>query len=259
MNYPLTSVAQIVGSVIRRTGLKDTSIIVDLNEWIAEAMQLLQTSVALEKSFEQVEVKFHKGKYPCGLAELWAIEYCGTRLRYNNGVRDPRASWNPAASTDIFDAVFVSTTTKENTPTGNYLYDSEFQKAQSLKWNGTEWYKTDGRYILTSFETGCITLFFGRVPLDRDGFLMIPDEGNYKEALRCFLRACIAGRQGSEQMESKWMARFDIHQARAISNITYPSPDQAQATADTLARLLPDVNYYEGFFTTIGPEPSYDL
>lgn len=260
MNYPLTSIGEVVGRIIRRTGIKDTSLIADINEWLSEGMELLQTSIALEKNFEEVSIKFHKGKYPCGLTELWAVEYCGTRLRHNNGVRDPRASWNPAETpTDIFDAVFVSTTTKTNTPTGNFMFDSEFEKVQTLKWHATEWYKTDGNYVLTSFEEGKVTLYFGSIPLDKNGFLMIPNEGNYKEALAWLIRSRLAGRgyEYGDIGELQALQLFGDYQARAISNITYPSVDQAQATADTLSRLLPNLNYYEDFFTTIGPETTY--
>lgn len=262
MNYPLTSVGEIIGRLMRRVGLKDTSLVPDLNEWIAEAMQLLQTSVVLEKSFETVTSRFHKAKDPCGMIELWAVEYCGARLRHNNGVRDPRVSWSPATTqTTIEDAVFVSTTTKINTPTGNFMFDSEFKQVQSLPWNATQWYKKDNGYILTSFEEGKMTLYFGRIPTDRAGFLMIPDEGNYKQALTYYLRECMAtrGYRYGDLNEVQLHQQFEIYQGRAITNITYPSVDQVQATADTLARLLPNMDYYEDFFTTIGPETNYGI
>src|SRR3990172_247766 len=195
MNYPLISVGEVVGRVIRRVGLKDSSLIVDINEWTAEAMEIMRVSMSLEPDFEEVKVSFHKAKFPCGMAELHAVEYCGTRLRYNNSVRDPRATWTPQYSpTDINDAIFVSGVTKENTPSGNFLYTTTLQKVQNLPWNATNWYKLDGQHILTSFEEGTLTLFFRKVPTDRDGFLMIPDNGSYKEALTWFLKARLSGR-----------------------------------------------------------------
>jgi hypothetical protein len=263
MNYPLISVAQIVGRVIRRTGLKDSSLIIDINEWVAEAMEILQVTLSLESVFEEnVKISFHKAKFPCGMAELWAVEYCGTRLRMNNSVRDPRVAWYPQQTVpNVLDAVFVSGVTKENTPSGNYLFNSTFQKVQDLPWHATSWYKLDGRHILTSFEEGYITLFFGKVPTDRDGFLMIPNEGNFKEALTWFLQARLAGRGypnpelSMEQMDAK----FELFAGRGIEKITYPSVDKMQATTDTLTRLLPDLDYYESMFTGTGPETSYGI
>lgn len=262
MNYPLISIAQVVGRIIRRAGIKDTSLIPDINEWIAEAMQIMQVTLCLENTFETVSSKFHKAKYPCGLAELWAVEYCGSRLRTNNTVRDSRADWFPQEqSPTIMDAVFVSGITKENTPTGNFMFDSTFQKVQALPWNATNWYKIDGRHILTSFETGDITVFFGRVPTDQKGFLMIPDNGSYKESITWFVKARLSGRgyPDPDYSGKEMDAKFEIWNGRAIEDITYPSVDKMQATTDTLTRLLPDLNFYESMFTGTGPETYYGI
>lgn len=262
MNYPLTSIAEIVGRVIRRTGLKDTSLIPDINEWLAEGLELLQTSVAMEKDFTTVTSSFHKAKYPCGMAELYGVEYCGTRLRYNNGDRDARSPWSPQSTPNtIEDGIFVSTTTQQNTPSGNFIYTSKFEQVLSFPWHATQWYKTDGRYILTSFETGDITLYYGKIPTDRDGFLMVPDEGNYKEALTYLIRErlCARGYEFGKLSELQLHQLFETYQARAIGNITYPSPEKVQASVDAMTRLLPDMNRYEDFFTTTGPETPYGM
>lgn len=259
MNYPLTSMAAAVGSILRRTGLKDTSLIPDINEWLVEAMGLLQVSLTLEPTFEDVKVNFHKGKYPCGLAELLAIEYCGTRLHLNNGVRTPEKEW-VAGLEDVNDATFMTTVTQANTPSGNYIWASSAQKLSTMKWNATDWYKTDGRYILTSFDKGLITVYFNQVPTDEMGFLLMPDEANYKEALNWFLRARLIGRgviKSTDYSEEKCDLMFEKFAGRAKENITYPSIDKAQATVDSLARLLPDLNYYDSFFTTTGREDYY--
>lgn len=261
MIYQNTSVKEVVGRVIRRTGLKDSSLIPDLHEWIAEAMELLQTTVSLEQDFKTVEVHFHKAKFPCGLTELWAVEYCGTRLRYNNGVRDPRTGWVPSEPESLDTPVFQTHVTKQNTPKGNYLFVDEMKALQTRPWNALHWYKIDRPHVITSFEDGEVTLFFGKVPTDKEGFLMIPDEGNYKEALTWFLQARLAGRgyRNPEYTAEQMDAKFEQYAGRAIERITYPTVDQMQATTDTLSRLLPDLNYYESIFTTIGPETTYGL
>lgn len=250
MSYGWTSIGEVVGRVIRRTGLKDTSLIPDMNEWIAEAMQLIQLTLTLEHTFDTTKSSFHKAKKPCGMAELYAIEYCGCRLPLNNTIRDPRAPWTPLSSfPSVLDAVFVSTVTRENTPSGNFLFTSEFQKLQDMSWHATSWYKEDGNYILTSFDSGEMKVFYGRVPVDRDGILMIPDEGNYKEALTWFLKARLAGRGVTNDSEDKCDQKFELWAGRSREQITLSSVEKMEATTNQLVRLLPDENYYESMFT----------
>lgn len=250
MSSSWTSMGQVIGRAMRRNGLKDTSLIPDLNEWTAEAMELLQLTLTLEHTFEVIESRFHKAKKPCGCAEVYAAEYCGYRLGQNNTVRDPRAPWTLPQSHDVFDAVFVSATTKENTPSGNFLYTSEFTKVTQMDWHSGEWYKEEGSYILTSFPEGAVTLFFGKVPVDRDGFLMIPNDGSYKEAITWFLLARLDGRgyptRGYTGPQMDQM--FEKFAGRATESITMPSVEKVEATKNQLIQLLPNEDYYASMF-----------
>lgn len=259
-SYDWISGGQIIGRLLRRSGCKDTSLIPDMVEWLAEAMQILQMTLTLQPSYEEnVPVRFHKAKKPCGLRELWAIEYCGCRLRLNNTIRDPRVSWRPSCHTDSMDAVFVSIPTKDQlTPSGNYLYSSELTRIENLPWHPAEWYKIDGSYILTSFSKGSITPYFGKVPTDKDGYLMILDEGNFKEALTWFLRARLADRGyafGIPTLGTDYCdAKFLEWAASARAEITYPSVEKVQADLDNLRDLMPNMHYYSSFFNGTGSE-----
>jgi hypothetical protein len=258
-SYDWISGAEIVGRLLRRTGCKDTSLIPDMVEWIAEAMQILQMTLTLQPSYEEnIPVRFHKAKKPCGLRELWAIEYCGHRLPLNNTIRDPRVSWRPSPWDSTMDAVFVSGVTKENTPSGNFLYSSELDKIMELPWHRGHWYKIDGSHILTSFSEGYITPYFGRVPVDKEGYLMILDEGNFKEALTWFLRARLAGRgyvYGKPPLGEDYCdAKFETWTGRAKAEISFPSVEKVQAELDTLRDLMPNFGYYQSFFTGAGSE-----
>lgn len=255
-SYKLVSIGQIIGSVIRRVGLKDTSLIPDINEWAAECMQILQYTPTLKNTYEKdMKVSFHKVKKPCGMVELYAIEYCGRRLRSNNTIRDPRVPWFPSQTHGNMDATFMTTITQQNTPNGNFFWESNAEELLAKPWHVTEWYKEENNHILTSFEDGYITTYFSQVPTDKDGYLMIVDEGKYKESMRWFLRARLAGRgyEYGKMDEGACDQRFELWAGRAAAEITYPSVEKVQATLDTMLRLLPQPHYYESFFTGTGP------
>lgn len=51
------------------------------------------------------------------------------------------------------------------------------------KQNIGEWYDVNPPYIRTSFESGTIDLFYRSYEMDEEGFLLIPDVAEYREAL----------------------------------------------------------------------------
>lgn len=250
MTQSLISIVEIIGSVIRRTRLKDTSFIPDINEWIAECMQLLECTVTLQPHIEQLKVNFHKAKKPCGTRDILGIEYCGTRLPINRTIKDPRVS--QSVQTSPMDAVFVSFPVVQQFTSGHEFYNTLIAPLEDLPWSQCEWYKLEDTHILTSFETGNITIYCNRVPVDKNGFLMIPDDGAYKEALRWFLRARLIGVDAikDKQMSEKDCdAKFEQWAGRARESITMPSTEEAFATLELMTSLLPTDNYYREFFS----------
>lgn len=77
----------VITRIIRNTRLKDTSYISDAHEWVYEAMEMMQTQQTLEGHWQDVSITFHKGKLPCGLVWVDAVEYQGKRLPEGGGMR----------------------------------------------------------------------------------------------------------------------------------------------------------------------------
>lgn len=245
-----TSIGEIVGSVIRRSRLTDTSLIPDINEWISECMELLRTTVELHPMSAEISIGFHQGHPPCGMVEVWCVEYEGCRLGYNNDLKDPRARQKPTTPSipRSGDSVHVSVITKKPTPNApNQSWDSTTYPWSSLPFHQEHWYKLDGRHVLSSIENGKVMLHGGGVHVDENGFLMVPDVGSYKEAIRRFVRARIAGVMGEDRVEIHQDAEFERWAGRAIEEVTYPSVDKMQATTDRLITMLPGLNYYDNY------------
>lgn len=251
-SYNRISVGQIIGSVIRRVGLKDTSLVPDMHEWVAEALRIIQFSDILAPDYEQnLKVTFHKVKKPCGMKEILGVGYCGTRLPLCNTIRDPRMTRASVPYSGLInEAVFVSGVTVQDTPNGNKTFLGVMESISNLPWSECEWYKDDGSHILTSFSDGYIDLCFNRLQLDKDGFLQIPEEGNLAECLVWFLRACLAGRgyNNSEYSEEDMYQKFELFAGRAKEAITFPSVDKVQANLNSFLDLMPSIDYYNSFF-----------
>lgn len=248
MSYQASSINEVIGRVIRNTRVSDTAYIADMHEWIPEAMELLHTQNQYSHEYEDIDIKFHKGKLPCGLVFIYAVEYCGTRLPYGNSVRDVRAGQRPAQYSEA--AAFISRVDQVPVPNGNYVYFSTLTQVLQYPENTVQYYQTDLGRILTSFETGTVRIYFAKVPVDGNGLPLIPDNSNYKEALYWYCRQKMI-EAGFSDPVMKWEAchaMFEKHAERAVTEIDYPSPDEMEHRINTLTTLIKPANYFDEFF-----------
>lgn len=219
MIYQSVPIEPIIARIIRNTKIQDPSYILDMDEWIQEALELLQTRFDLSpKGPVDVDIAFHKGKFPCGLVSVTAVEYCGRRL-------------------------------KERSSAINKM----------VKDTGDPWYAYELGFILTSFQDGKVTLYYKAMAIDSNGLPLIPDNGDYKEALYYYVRAKMVGCGYKDTVfsEQQLMDRFELHGSRAIGAISYPSVDSMEAKVASMTRLIPAQNYFDNYFKVDGEESMY--
>lgn len=257
MQYQYTSLKDVIGNVIRNTRIQDSSFIADIHEWLYEAMDMLETQNTLEGKWEKISIDFHKGKLPCGLRWIDAVEVNGHRLQEGRGSRPVEKS-KPVS----YNNLFISTVSKVDTINSHSQYVSEIQKVQQLAANRNEYYYTEMGIINTSFCDDEITVYYRGVKVDEDGFPMIPDNQNYKQALYWYCRAMMIG-AGFEDKIFTYVHCFEqwekIYGPRATAEIRMPSPEQMQHRINTFVRFLPDPAYYDNFDYTSSKEGMYDL
>ncbi len=260
MQYAYTSLKTVIGNVIRNTRIQDASYIADIHEWLYEAMDMMETRFTLEGKWERIDINFHKGKLPCGLRFLDGVEYKGHRLRQGGGTR-PAEKDKPlfyvtnasAFSTDIY---------KQQTATTHELYATALRQISAQSFHPYDYYFTDMGTINTSFPEGDVTIYYRGVKVDEDGFPMIPDNQDYKQALYWYCRSMMIG-AGWEDKQFTYKECFEqfegIYAPRAIAAIRMPSPEDMEHRINTFVRFLPHQGYYDNFFNTDRGEPMYDI
>lgn len=269
MIYQSVSIKEVIGRVIRNTRVQDTAYIIDMNSWIPEAMEMMQTRQETIGVFEEKIIKFHKTCMPCGMLYIDAIEHMGHRLPYGECVKnirranthDPRLHpRQPEAFTSI---PFQYPAPGDQT----HLYFSTLRKVEQLPLHDKHYYQVELGTILTDFSDGHITVYGRATPTDPNGLPLIPDNSNYKEALYWWVRGRMIGAGFDdaviklEKCEQMW----DLYAPRAIAEIDYPSPDQMEERVNTFNRLIPQYNYFETFnrsqkeqfYDPLGPTDSY--
>lgn len=260
MIYKSCSIDETIGRVIRNTRVQDTAFLIDMHEWIPEAMELMHTKHQYSYAYEDVEIKFHKGKMPCGLIWIEAVEWCGTRLRHGNSVKNiTTGRANPFESNTP--SVFISKVEKKELPDGNFIYTSTLEAVKELPLATDEWYQTEMDRILTSFSDDYVRIHFVKIPTDQRGFPLIPDNANYKQAIYWYTRGKMieAGFQDSVIRWEVAQQQFEFYAARAVSEIDYPSPDQMQDRVERMNQLVLPTDYFDTFFRSNPEQPYTEL
>lgn len=276
------SVKEVIARIIRNTRLTDTSYIIDMYEWIPEAMYMMRTPMSFTKRYADLKVDFHKTKLPLWCKEVLAVEFQGYRLHKGDDTRALVIAQtpvnNPYNNFQINNPGFTSVETDLTYPNGDQGtssgillegYNPQLSGKPEVNTinNATPFYQVEMGYITTSFKNGWIRVHCHTWALDDDGFPLVPDNENYKEALYYYVLHKMFGAgytnaiyntpqavSGAIQMcQQMW----DMYMRRAVNEIFYPSPDEMETITNNTIRLIPVRDYYENYFSSNLPEGQY--
>lgn len=257
MVYKSCSIDSVIGKIIRDTRIQDSAYIIDMHEWIPEVLSELRYEAPLSQEFDDVQIHFHKGKMPCGLIYIDAIEWQGWRLQHSNSVKNIRTSKHTEPSTT---EVWTSGVTKTPTPDGNGIYFGTLTKVRNAPCSTKHYYQTELDYILTSFEKGCIRIYYKKAPHDERGLPLIPENQSLKECIYWYCRSKMIGAGFEDKVfkEEVCWERYQLYLGKASAEIDFPSPDMMEEKVNTFARFIAPEDYYNNYFRTASPEPFYD-
>jgi hypothetical protein len=260
MLYNSTSLDEVIARIIRNTRVQDSSYLLDMVEWIPEAMGQMKTRYETVALYKDITINFHKGKLPCGEIYIDAVQYGCTRLPYSSTVKHYATghSLSTPDTTEVFTSVVE---TKTNTANENNIFWTSTQEAvKNCTINEYDWFAIEMGWITTSFADGVVRLYYRSQPLDDNGFPLIPDNENYKQAIYWYVRAMMIGAGFKDQVynEADLMRRFETYARRAINEITYPTPEEKEQQLKVQVRLIPPSNYYENFYRVDNHEPIFN-
>jgi hypothetical protein len=151
-----------------------------------------------------------------------------------------------------------------STGTMNSLLGMHRDYARDLSINSPYEYKILNNQIVTSNQTGTIALAYTRMPIDENGFPMIPDMQEYREAITKYIIYKMSYirflnnepnfRGIYEKLESDW--HWYCKQAK--NAMLFPTTlDEKQNMKDITHRMLPISNGYYGFFGNINTPENF--
>jgi hypothetical protein len=258
MNYTTTTVKTVIAKIIRSTGKNlPSEYIEDILEYVPEGIKKLKTKMNVVPLTKVIEVKDHIGALPCGLLSINAIEYCGHRLREGGDIRDIKQTEDAFLSgtntTDLWenDTSEDKDYSSESYPDNSYVEEVRGQDiVRSPADSEAAFYKLVPNYIHTSFECGEITVHGNQLPLDEEGYPLIPDNENYKEALYWYVLTKLIESGYKHHLfdwNHCWNMFEKVYARRAINEIKYPNPDRVEKLYRAFIRLVPPEHFYDDF------------
>jgi hypothetical protein len=263
-NYPFVSAKGILPRVIRAVGYKLPSTYHDdILEWIPEGMGLLHctpsvqiTETADESCPGEFLVKAHCVRLPKDFIQLEGV-YNSDGLRLTPGNRitsDLVLPQEIMARSSNFNVNPFSHQTSTGLPSGE-------PGNGGVPWSGSDiemskpvtdgdQYLIKGNTLQVSFEEGYVKIRYYAIPLCEDGYPMIPDNENFKQALEWHIIRRLIG-SGYLHPVFTYLQADELYErsaARALSDITYPTPDKAARTNRTLIRLIPPDRFLQDYF-----------
>lgn len=267
--------------------IMDSTYLDDLLEWLPQGMEKLKTKMQMEITSKDLEVTDHYVPFPCGYNFTEAVETLSingeeVRMRLREG-SDKRYLATISETTEesnlfISDPVSVQRVyipTDQITDEGvvideGYYTEYKFVGYRSLvPYDGKDirqaktihvsppYYIPQPGGMQTSFAEGKIRLHYRKIPVDKEGYPLIPNHEDYLTALEWYGLSCIiaAGYQHPIFDYRFCYEKFETHGRRAINSITYPTPEKMERIVERFVRLIPPINYYETFETNTFKSP----
>jgi len=255
------TVKPVIARILRNTKGVDSDLLNDIPDWIGEGIFKLKTHYQLQLRVGQYPINYHMVNMPCKIDSLAAVVYKGQRLM--PGDTSGLMPSNVSANTDSpFMSVIrfpANVQDIEETDINNYpFYLSTVERLNDMPSSGNQFYRVNYNKIETSIESGDLTLWYWTVPVDAEGLPMVPDNEDYQTALYWYVRMMMIGAGFEDRVFShdKCEAEWTMYSARAINQITYPTPDEKMRTIMNTTGLIPNTldwqtfgnNNFEGTF-----------
>lgn len=246
----------------------------DAIEWAVDAIELIGAPMALQPKQAKICIENYRGMLPCNMHTL--IQAAGSfdcinvfPMRSSTNTFHPthncETTW---LNTELLGATNISSGTQ--VPIGqdisgnpvyelngeNIIFPGAITNTSKSIMSTDATYDLNDNFIFTNFEEGYVFIAYKGIPVDEEGFPLIPDNRRYKEAVKSFIRQkvdYILWRTGEldERMfkysEQEWL--FYVGSAGNAARM--PNYDGMQSILNQM-KLIPSKYSHDEFFNKLG-------
>jgi hypothetical protein len=230
MIYGYKSIKGLIAKVYRDLQLTEEDKWVSMIEWAGEGLALIGAHYQYTPKTVEFTIDNKRHPVPCDFYQVVQISYGGAPLQYGTGTFD-----------------------------NTYHCDD----CVNLKTRSPFVYTVNDSYFYTNFD-GTVCLSYLAIPVDDDGFPMIPDSVQYEDALfryivtKLYYIDFLQGKitpQMYNKLEDDWNTKCMA--ARGKANM--PNLDQMEAIKNSWVRLIPVINEHSTFFSDLNRQETINL
>lgn len=260
MIYNAISAQAIIAKVYRDHNIDD-NIELDAIEWIGEAMDAIGAGTQLIDKEEFIVVTSHTGTLPHDLQHLnsvYAVDNAPLKENWEDeefpydlsNVKDLQKYMIGRSSQLLHDGIGDEAT---DLPSSSFNTQEDFRTifqelqgqdeveptVNDLSGEYPETYKLNGNQLKTSFENALVLISYKALPLDDQGYPLVPDNYAFKEALTWYIakKLILGGKKlmvGYETANNQWLKYCT--QARNRAN--YPDLDGYQKFMESWVQMV---------------------
>lgn len=291
MIYKVTSVKRVISKVFTDLDLKEGDHrISDLVEWAGEAVKkigafpTLLTKVTGKGGLPLLELSNYQVKLPCDLTAINQVAYSPTAtgpfypMIYGSG------SFDQGVPTESSSTVLTTVTDRALVELAMDLYSETYEVAlarintdqisraqleallvtpgslnvirDDTSGSADYTYVVTPGYIKTAIKTGYIMLSYQAVPVDNDGYPMIPDDESFEEAIYWYINMKLTypdWKMGRVRDAVYYDARnsWNFYRKQAYAHAMMPNIDQLESIKNAWLRLVPEINEHANGFSTL--------
>lgn len=168
------SLKNVISKVYSGLNIKDESQYINIIEWLGEAISKIKTDAQLESVCTTLCIDNHRAELPCDFMYLSEVDYKGFQLT--------KASANHLVKTN-HDNIGIYNQYDYVDKRLDGLKNIAYCKGQKYEFIGGDSFTIDKGWFKTSFFKGDVKITYKRLPVDDEGFPLVPEEESYREAL----------------------------------------------------------------------------
>lgn len=256
MIYRTTSVKQVIAKVMADNNIQEESHrIADMLSWCGEAIEQigyfinLNTVVTGKDEVPLLQVSNYQAALPTGLHNIIQVAYATSvsgpfyPMRYGTGSFDSRKG--TTTSTVVNNETVYST--KEETGNNQTDLSTDFT------------YVITPGYIKLNKPTGYLMLAYTSIPIDTEGYPLIPDNISFITALYWYVTMKLMypeWREGRIRDAVYYDARrsWNFYCKQAYGEALMPNADMMESIKNTWNRVVVEMGDNNGFYSTTGQQ-----
>lgn len=296
MIYKTTSVKRVIAKVFTDLNLKEEDHrISDMIEWSGEALlkigafPSLITRVTGKDETPIIQLSDYQARLPGDLHRVIQVAYSQQEtgpfypMRYATGSFDHPNPLNTDEETSVDDTAINTVAETELVNLVMDIYDLTYAEALAKLNNepgtrsllvgllgggtrvsgaGTEFtsdytYMISPGYIKTNMRDGYLLMSYLAVPVDKDGFPLIPDDESFMEAIYWYINMKLMypeWKEGRVRDAVYYDSRrsWNYYCKQAYGNAMMPNLDQLESIKNTWVTLVPRMNEHDTFYSATG-------